>query len=178
MDCKGNFSTCEICNNAAYLLRDTSKRFSHIQREIVMQYRRLHLDQQAKERIDLDQRKREARKVDSFGQPAKFLIFGDAITAHIGQTPKLGSTRQSSSDKNAPHIHNRTMAFEVICGPIDTIYMYHLDSFVSAGANLMIELTRQAILDLTKQLAHLGFQRPRHGMFQFDNCGENKVFQP
>ena len=176
MDCKGNFSTCEICNNAAYLLKDTSKRFSFIQREVIMQYRRLHLDHQAKERISLDQRKQEARKVDTFGQPGKFLLFGDAITASIGETPKLGSTRHSSSEKTAPHIQNRTMAFEVICGPIDTIFLYHLDAFVSAGANLMIELCRQAMLDLTYQLERLGLQRPRHGMFQFDNCGENKVY--
>jgi len=45
---------------------------------------------------------------------------------------------------------------------------------ISGGANVMIEVSRQALSELTKSLAKLGFVIPDYVMFQLDNCGENK----
>lgn len=57
MRCKGNFSTCDICNAANDLLADHKANYSSMQRELIMKWRRLHLKQQADERSDLDRRK-------------------------------------------------------------------------------------------------------------------------
>jgi len=38
----------------------------------------------------------------------------------------------------------------------------------------MIEVSRQALAELTKSLAKQGFVIPDYVMFQLDNCGENK----
>lgn len=46
--CKGSFQTCDICNNANDMLK--SKRYNNEQRKIVLQFKRLHLLQQAEER--------------------------------------------------------------------------------------------------------------------------------
>ena len=45
---------------------------------------------------------------------------------------------------------------------------------ISGGANVMIEVSRQALAELTKSLAKQGFVIPDYVMFQLDNCGENK----
>ncbi len=89
MRCKGNFSTCEICNNAAYILR-TQKKWTKSQRDIIIEYRRIHLKQQSDERVNLEYRKQKAAELDSFGQPTNFLLFSDAITNSLGQTPSIG----------------------------------------------------------------------------------------
>ena len=57
MTCKGNFSTCDICNAANEMLSEHSKKYSLAQRELVMKWRKLHLVQQAKERESLAYRK-------------------------------------------------------------------------------------------------------------------------
>ena len=56
MRCKGNFSKCEICSNAAYLLR-TNTKLPKEQRDIILHYRRIHLKQQLAERIYCEQNK-------------------------------------------------------------------------------------------------------------------------
>ena len=45
---------------------------------------------------------------------------------------------------------------------------------ISGGANVTIEICRQAIAELTKSLLRRGFVFPDSIMFQFDNCGEMK----
>ena len=50
MRCKGNISTCDICNNAADLLADRKRGFTKDQRDIILKFRRLDLKQQADER--------------------------------------------------------------------------------------------------------------------------------
>ncbi len=52
---------------------------------------RLHLKQQAMERVNLEYRKLKAAELDSFGQPASFLLFTDAITSSLGNTPSIGN---------------------------------------------------------------------------------------
>ena len=51
---KGSFQTCDICNNANAMLRfqDNQNRYQNVkeQRNIILSYKRTHLDQQASER--------------------------------------------------------------------------------------------------------------------------------
>jgi hypothetical protein len=62
----------------------------------------------------------------------------------------------------------------VICGNIDSVFVYTVDQLTSGGANLMIEVIRQALSDLGKLLICKGQKLPRILYLQFDNCGENK----
>jgi hypothetical protein len=64
---------------------------------------------------------------------------------------------------------------EAYCGPISTVFLYITDNMVSGGSNIMIEIQRQALIDLSKLLRAQGLNMPKEMLFQFDNCGENKV---
>lgn len=66
----------------------------------------------------------------------------------------------------------------VFCGPIRTRFVYSMDDLVENGANMMIEVMRQAFHDLGTLLAdHEGksYKMPKTSFLQFDNCGVNKV---
>lgn len=64
---------------------------------------------------------------------------------------------------------------EVACGNVHGIFVYHVDDMIPAGAECMVEVTRQAVSDLRDLLWNkYALNLPRTGIFQFDNCGENK----
>jgi hypothetical protein len=63
---------------------------------------------------------------------------------------------------------------EVICGPINKVFLYHTDNLVGGGANTMVEVVRQVLYDLSLELHNIDLLMPRELSFQFDNCGENK----
>lgn len=66
----------------------------------------------------------------------------------------------------------------VVCGPIQTRFVYSVDDLVENDANMMIEIMRQAFHDLGKLLANYEgrtYKSPRISFLQFDNCGVNKV---
>jgi hypothetical protein len=91
MRCKGNFSRCELCENAASILQDPHRLKNPLARDVVKYYRSQHLKQQMAERINLDKRIREARQLDpQTGFPTSFLILPDGMTATKGNTPKFG----------------------------------------------------------------------------------------
>lgn len=73
--CKGSFHTCELCNNANELLRDPARRFTRHQREIIMQFKFIHLQQQARERETLEENKNIAAETDGDGNPKCALLF-------------------------------------------------------------------------------------------------------
>jgi hypothetical protein len=102
MRCKGNFSTCDICNNAADLLTDRKRGFTKEQRDIISKFRRLHLKQQADERENLANNRRKAKtdRDPGTGQPKCCLLVCDAITATRGDLPKIGTTRRGKQDIN------------------------------------------------------------------------------
>ena len=52
--------------------------------------------------------------------------------------------------------------------------MYHLNDLISHGANTMIEVIRQALLDVTRLLQEKGLSAPDELSAHFDNSGENK----
>ena len=70
---------------------------------------------------------------------------------------------------------SRVIGVEVYCGPINTVFLYTTDNMVSGGSNIMIEIQRQALIDLSRLLKDEGMNMPKEMILQFDNCGENKV---
>ena len=51
---KESFNICEVCNNLTSLLKNTNLQFMKEQREIVHEFKRLHIAQQAKARQALE----------------------------------------------------------------------------------------------------------------------------
>jgi hypothetical protein len=100
----------------------------------------------------------------------------DAYTEYKCLTPRLWQFRNTKGDTK--RMGNRVVGVIVVCGPIETRFVYSLDDLVYGGANTMIEVLRQAFHDLGVLLSRLpngGLLMPRHGSLQMDNCGENKV---
>jgi hypothetical protein len=139
-----------------------------------LSYRRRHLKKQAGERDNVEKKKREAAAVDlTTGQPLAFYCGADGLTEHRTISPKdRVGTKGSNLDVGS--LTNRCMGVEVICGPINAIFLYYTDDFTSKGSNLMVEVIRQAMADLGEQLAIRGLELPKVGFFSFDNSGENK----
>lgn len=194
---KGSFNTCEICNSLNNLLKNTRKKLKKEQIRIIQEFKRLHIGQQSIERKKLEVNKEMSLEVNDTGQPQQGLIFIDGMTEMKGNTPKLGATRNSKVDHV---IANRVIGVEVYCGPINTVFLYNTDQMVGKGANTMIEIVRQgnhnkinlyvprclishinyyvtylAQSDLQTELLKKGLHMPSKMMWQFDNCGENKV---
>ena len=95
--------------------------------------------------------------LDDMNQPKSFLIFSDAMTNTVGDTPKIGKEgHQSSADKNATTAQTRTIGVQVVCGPVESMFLYHTSDFVKGGANIMVEVQRLAMSDLAKLLAKHG----------------------
>jgi len=154
MRCKGNFSSCEICLNAAELLR--VKKYKKPQRMKIFEYRSIHLKLQARQRKALEEQKAKCSELDQYSQPIQCLLFTDAITSTRGDTAYWGK-QKTKTDDGAKKVANRTIAAEVYCGPIKAIFLYHTDEFsMGHGANIMIEVQRQALADLAILLNEIG----------------------
>jgi hypothetical protein len=104
----------------------------------------LHLAQQAAERAFLDKNKLRCKELNQFGQPICGMIFSDGMTTMSGNTPKVGIDHHSSP--KSTYMQSRVIGVEVICGPIDTVFLYLTDNMVHSGSNIMIEVQRQGIL--------------------------------
>ena len=141
----------------------------HSQREVIQKFRQLHLTQQSREREYLDHRKLEAAKVDDAGNPLRLFLFSDGFTVYTCNTPRF--RKESKGDKV---FETRIVGTEVICGPIKTVLVYRTDALVGGGANITIELMRQAMIDTSILLRKRGLLFPRTLWLQFDNCGDNK----
>ena len=141
----------------------------HSQREVIQKFRQLHLSQQSKEREYLDQRKILAAKIDDEGNPMRLFLFSDGFTIYTCNTPRF--SRDSKGDKV---IETRIVGTEVICGPIKTVLVYRTDALVGGGANITMELLRQAIIDVSIMLRKRGLLFPWTLWLQYDNCGDNK----
>ena len=62
----------------------------------------------------------------------------------------------------------------MVCGTVEGMFLYTTNQIVDSGADTMIEVVRQAMLDLQQLLHKSGHILPKDTLFQFDNCGENK----
>ena len=126
------------------------------------------MNQQSAERRYLDDRKLRAEEMDGI-RPKRVLLFPDAMTQYTCLTPRF--QRHSKGDQK---IESRLIGVEVYCGPIKTIFIYRTDAMVIGGADIMIEVVRQAMIDLCKILRERKLLTPRELWLQFDNSGENK----
>jgi hypothetical protein len=174
MRSKGTFNTCSICLDVNALIKNAT---SPGARDVLTKFRRAHLERQANERRDCELRRLEAAKVGPDGAPQMAFILCDAMTHRKGDVPKITvDKRQASSDSQAKCYSNRVVGVEVVCGPINTTFLYTMNNTVRSGANCIIEVIRQALRDLQAMLkAHNdSFVVPKKISFQFDNCGENK----
>ena len=120
---KGSFDQCEICHNAEQLLH--RKVWSDEQANVIIGYRRRHIDQQFAERLTLQQNIASTYLCDNVGQPKSCLFFSDGMTVMKGNTPKEG-VRPSKGDKN--HITCRIIGVEVHCGPVHGTFLYYTDN--------------------------------------------------
>lgn len=102
-------------------------------------------------------------------RPRAALLFPDFMTEYTCQTPAW--EKSSASDLK---VDSRLLGIEVYCGTIKTVFIYRVDSLVVGGANIMVELVRQALIDLMKLLHENKLLQPKTLWLQFDNCGENK----
>lgn len=109
---KGTFQTCDICNCAHDLLRSRDTTFNKEQREIILKFKRLHLQQQAEERNYQEKNKLFARMNLERGQPSHAYILIDGMTKFTGNTPRTGKKFRQGKDSNI--IGNRIIGVEVI----------------------------------------------------------------
>ncbi len=175
--CKHNFSTCDICNNAQALLQDKSRRWAPGQKRIVEDYIEVHYKIQEAERQAQREAILRAKKLNSLGQPEEAFMLFDGFSIFKGVSPKWGKGTyggKSHTEKEEPKVENRIIAGIVICGNVNTVFVYSMDQLVSGGANLMIEIIRRALSDLGELLKESNQVVPKILFLQFDNCGENK----
>ena len=64
------------------------------------------------------------------------------MTTHAGNTPKFGVNGQKLGPDDK-FIESRVIGVEVVCGPVDTHFVYITDDTIAHGANIMIEVQRQ-----------------------------------
>ena len=141
---KGSFQTCDICNVANELLRKTS--FSREQRETIMTYKRLHIDQQKAERDNFEVQKLKAlQNVGNDGIPNTGLLYSDGMTVFTNNTPTGGKSRKVKG-VGTHQFTNRIVGVYAVCGPVNEKFLYNLDDFVAGGANSMVEIMRQGII--------------------------------
>lgn len=98
----------------------------------------------------------------------------DAMTEFTTQTPRT----DEGADSQNPHFQTRIFGCEVICGSIEGYFIYYTDHFIEKGANVMVEVQRQALSDMQALLAKCngcgGFQMPKTLYLHYDNGRENK----
>ena len=114
----------------------------------------------------------EATKCDDLGNPLRLFLFSDGMTQYTCQTPKFAQI--SKGDKV---IETRIVGTEVVCGPIRTVLVYRTDELVSGGANITIEMTRQALIDVSiLLLAYFGFSSITAEIIRTRNSSHITVF--
>ena len=85
--------------------------------------------------------------IDLISDNPQFAYFEvDGFTEFKCLTPRLWQHRNSKGDTK--RMGNRVIGLIVVCGPIETRFVYSLDDLVYGGANTMIEVMRQAFHDL------------------------------
>lgn len=146
---RGSHSKCAVCANADELLRvsDASGWSAH-EMNIVMEFRRMHIYQQMKEREYLEMNIFETYNLDPAGQPMSALILIDAMTCVKGDTPHRGM--ENVEDPN--HITSRLFGAEVHCGHIHETFLYYVDNLASGGANVVVEIIRQGKFFVSKMI--------------------------
>ena len=167
----GCFCGCEICNNCSDALRSMKGNLSQAARDIIIRYRRAHLKMQANERLEMEKVIEQCKRVGKQDQPVEIFLCPDGFTEHKGNTPvmRAGGSGRSSKRSDAVYMTNRVIGVQVVCGKLDTYFLYVLDDFVPKGSNCLIEVIRQALRDLQDYCAEDGWTFPRILNIQADN---------
>ncbi len=87
----GSLPTCEMCNNAADLLKSSSKKkYPKQRRAIIVSFQRSHLKAQQAERDDFELRRQYCKNATNRdGSPAAVLVAADFKSAFRGHWPKF-----------------------------------------------------------------------------------------
>ena len=167
----GGFNTCEICNNCSDLLRDGRNGMCQAGRDIIISYRRAHLDQQAAERHHMEETIETCRRTSRGGQPTALFIDPDGMTERKTVTPviRTGDGGRTSNKTDQKNTQNRVIGTQVVCGALDRFFLYILDDFIPKGAICLIEVIRQTLKDVNDYLAKHGWVMPRTLYIQADN---------
>lgn len=115
-------------------------RFNKPERDIIKNYKSMHMNQQAAERRFLEENKTASRLCSSDGTPKQLFLYSDAMTSYTCTTPQVRGQKVNKV------IDNRVMGTEVVCGQLDTTFLYHTDQLVPGSANLIIEVIRQGTI--------------------------------
>ena len=143
------------------------------QRELIKKWRRAHLVKQSNERAAMDEKRARARRSKHGSGPLEAFFLIDAMTEYKTTTPRFSSDPVGPS--SGDHFQARVFGVEVICGHVDGYFIYTTDHYMGKGANLMVEIQRQAFADLEK-LLHLRQRTIKGGIvhLHYDNSTENK----
>ena len=98
----GSLPTCEICNNAADLLKSSSKKkYSKQRRAIIVSYQRSHLKAQQAERDDFELRRQYCKTATNRdGSPAAVLVAADFMSSFRGNWPKFKGFAHGDGKQN------------------------------------------------------------------------------
>jgi len=66
------------------------------------------------------------------------------MTAVAANTPRYGAKGSKMQEANKNVIESRIIGVEVVCGPLDTHFIYYTVDLVGHGGNVMIEVLRQS----------------------------------
>jgi hypothetical protein len=182
MRAKGEHTSCSLCINAAILLCDPGRNWPPAADDIITEWRHMHLLQQRMERDAMDAKAESARSctLRKTGDPEYVFMAADFVSSYAGDTPFFHvQGRHSKDDHGKSKIETRMCGVRVICGDINEFWIFYTDNMMPGGANVMVEIMRQAIAKLTIRLARKGYKLPRKWFLYFDNCPENKnrIFQ-
>jgi hypothetical protein len=176
----GNHTGCDVCINGAVILSDLGRMFPPAAQDAIMEFKSLHIKQQWAERDDCTLREIKAQNIYDkvTGNPSYFYICCDYVSTWTGDTPRFnGVGRKTKSDESRETIKTKMCGARTICGRIFETMVFYIDNMTTSGANVMIEIIRRTLFELSKELATSGLKLPRNGFFEFDNCGaDNKNY--
>jgi hypothetical protein len=150
-------------------------RYTTYQRELIKKWRRAHLNKQATERAAMNEKRARARKSGEGGKPLEAFFLIDAMTEFKTTTPRFASD-STGAPVQGDNFQARTFGVEVVCGKsVDGYFIYTTDNYMGKGADLMVEIQRQAFADLEELLQSRG-KTIKGGVvhLHYDNSTENK----
>jgi hypothetical protein len=139
---KGSMPTCDICNNANDMLRA-----SHIKdqssREIILKFKRLHLQQQMKERQYMEQNRIVSKTLVN-GQPTQFFCLIDAMTCSRGDVPQTGRKFRQGKSEISHQIENRVIGEYIHMKIISASSLCYSNYNITYLSNYYVSLSQRA----------------------------------
>jgi hypothetical protein len=139
---KGSMPTCDICNNANDMLRASNIK-DQSTREIILKFKRLHLQQQMKERQYMEQN-RMASKTLVNGQPIQFFCLIDAMTCSRGDVPQVGAKYRQGKSEITHQIENRVIGEYTYVTIITASSSCYSNYNINNHSNIYISMSQRA----------------------------------